>query len=111
MIFNTKITAPSIIRECIIVRVTDKGDIEFIKEDNYVTVFLIVGRNTEIVPHNQYFQVNIVEVNLLQSGHLNNISSAPNQNIFIRISSQITQTEEEASGRGGGWRGFVGEVG
>ena len=42
-------------------RVTDKGDIEFIKEDNYVTVFLIVGRNTEIVTHNQCCQVPIVE--------------------------------------------------
>ena len=99
------------VRDCVIVKGTYKDYTESINKDNYVTFWFIVGRNTEIVPHNQYFQVNIVEVNLLQSGHLNNISSAPNQNIFIRISSQITQTEEEASGRGGGWRGFVGEVG
>ena len=42
-------------------RGTDKGYIEFINEDTYVTVLFIVGRNTDIVPQEQCFRLPIVE--------------------------------------------------
>ena len=49
-LFNTKIPAPLQIKDCFLVRGTDKDYIEYLNEDNYVTVWFIVGRNTEIVP-------------------------------------------------------------
>ena len=59
--FNTKIPAPLRVADCAIVRGTDKGYIEFLNKDNYVTILFIVERNTEIVPQNQCCQVPIVE--------------------------------------------------
>ena len=47
--------------DCILVRGTDKGYIECINKDNYVTVYFIVGRNTDIVTQNQCCQVPMVE--------------------------------------------------
>ena len=41
--------APLHIGDCVLVRGTDKGYIEFLNEDNYVTVWFIVGKNTVIV--------------------------------------------------------------
>ena len=42
--------APLSIRTCVLVRVTYKGYIECLNEDNHVTVWLIFGRNTDIFP-------------------------------------------------------------
>ena len=39
-----------IIRECILVRSTNKGYIECLNKDSYLTVCFIVGINTQIVP-------------------------------------------------------------
>ena len=50
---------------------------------------------TYIIPKNQFFQLTIVEVIGLISVSLRNISSDPNQQTLLRISSQITQSEEE----------------
>ena len=97
--------------DCILVRGTDKIYIECINEENYVTVLSIIARNTEIVPHDQCCQVTIVEGTGSRSGHMRNIYSAPNQHIMLIISSQITQSEEEESGRGEGWLEVVVEVG
>ena len=52
----------------------------------------------------------IVGRNKAQSGNMSNISSYPNQQTLLRISSQSTQADEEESGIGEGWRGVVGEV-
>ena len=57
-------------------------------------LFFIVGRNAEIVPHNQCCQVLIVDGTGSQSGHMRNISSAPNQHALKLISSQSNQAEE-----------------
>ena len=58
--------APLWIGVCVIMGVIDKGYIECLNVDNYVTVWFIVGRNTEIVPQNQCFQVPIVEGAILR---------------------------------------------
>ena len=84
--------------DLILVRGTDTVYIECLNEDNYVTVFYIVGINAEIVPQNQCCQVPIVEGTGSRSGHMHKISSAPNQHTLPRISSQSTQTEEADSG-------------
>ena len=63
------------VADCVLLMGTDKGYIECLKKDNYVTVWFIVGRNTEILPHNQCCQVPIVEWTGLQSGHLRNITN------------------------------------
>ena len=60
-LFNPNINAPLRVRDCVLVRGTYKGCIEYLNKDNYVTVLFIIERNTEIVPHNQCFQVPIVE--------------------------------------------------
>ena len=44
---------PLRVRECIIVRGTDKGNIECLNKDNYATVLFIVGINIEIVLQNK----------------------------------------------------------
>ena len=79
---------------------TDKGYIECLNKYNYGTVLFIVGRNKEIVTQNQCFQVPIVESTGSRSGHLRNIYSATYQHTLLIIYSQITQAEEEESGRG-----------
>ena len=84
-------------------RCTNRGYIECLNKYNYVTVLFIFGINVDIVPHNQFCQVPIVEGIVSQSGHLLNISSATNQGTLLRISVQSTQSEEEESGRGEGW--------
>ena len=48
--------------DCVVVRGTYKAEIQCPNKDNYVTVWFIVGINTEIVPQNQCFQLPIVEV-------------------------------------------------
>ena len=42
--------APLRIRDYVIVRGTYKGYVEYLNKDNYVTVWFIVGKNTEILP-------------------------------------------------------------
>ena len=106
-LFKTKMPAPLRVRDCILVRVTDKGYIECLNKDNYDNVWFIIGRNTEIVPQNQCFQVPIVEVTGSRSCHLRNISSAPNKHTLIRISIKSTHAEEEESGRGEGCEGLL----
>ena len=83
------------VRESVLVRGTDKGYIEYLKKDNYVTVLFIVEINTYIVPNNQCCQVPIVEGTGLWSGNLCNIYSSPNKNTLLIISSKIIQDEEE----------------
>ena len=61
LLFNTNMSSPMRVRECLLVRGIYKGYIEYLNKDNYVTVLFIIERNTEIVPHNQCFQVPIVE--------------------------------------------------
>ena len=84
-------------------RGADKGYIECLNEDNYVTVLFIVGRNTDIIPQNQFCQVPIVEGTGSRSDHMHNISSAHNQYNLIIIFSQSAQTEEEEPVRVEGW--------
>ena len=55
--FITKMTEFLRVGDCVLVRGTDKGYIECLNKYNYVTVLFIVGRNIEIVPHNQCCQV------------------------------------------------------
>ena len=74
------------LKYCVIVKGTYKGYIKFLNKNNYVTVLFIVGRNTNIVPQDQFCQVPIVEGTGSQSGHLHNIYSAPNQHTLLRIS-------------------------
>ena len=50
LLFTTKMPALFLIGDCVIVRVTYKGYIECLNEDNHVTVWLIFGRNTDIFP-------------------------------------------------------------
>ena len=71
--FNTKMPATLMVRDCVLVRGTDKGYIECLNEDNYVTVLFILGINTKIVPHNKCSQLPIVEGNGSRSGHMHNI--------------------------------------
>ena len=66
-------------------------------------LFLIFGRNTDIVPQNQCCQVPIVKGTGSRYGQMRSIYSDPNQHTLLRISSQNTQDEEEDSGRGEGW--------
>ena len=94
--------APLRVGDCVIVRGADKCCIECLNEDNYVTVLFIIGRNKEIVPHNNFCQVTIVEGTGSQSGNMCNIFSAPNKLALIRISGQSTQAEEEESLKGEG---------
>ena len=79
------------VRDCVLVRGTDKGYIECLNKDNYVTVFLIVGRNTEIVTHNQCCHVPIVKGTVSRSDNLHNISSTPNKHALLIIYSQRNQ--------------------
>ena len=81
---------PLRVRDCVIVRGADKGYIEYINKDNYVTVLFIFGRNIEVMPQNECCQGTSLEGTGLKFGHVRNISSAPNQHTLLRISSQIT---------------------
>ena len=49
-LFNAKMPVPLSIVDCVKVRGIDKVYIECLNEDNYVTVWFIVGINTEIFP-------------------------------------------------------------
>ena len=66
LLFNTNI--PTLLPDgyCIIMRGADISYRECLNKDNYVTVWFIVGINTDIVPQNQYCQVIIVEGAVLQ---------------------------------------------
>ena len=92
--FNTKMPATLMVRDCVLVRGTDKGYIECLNEDNYVTVFYIVRINAEIVPQNQCCQVPIVEGTELYC------TSAQ----YLHCSeSTHHESEEKEAGRGEGW--------
>ena len=93
LLLNTKITAPLKVGDCVLVKGTYKGYIEWLNKYNYVTVLFIVGINTKIVTKYQCCQAPIVEGTGSWFVHLGNISSNLNQHTLITISSQITQDE------------------
>ena len=59
--FNTNISAPFWVVDCVLMRRTYKGDIGCLNEDNYVTGWFIFGINIDIMPPDQCCQVLIVE--------------------------------------------------